>query len=97
MDKNPILIGTIILFGLVSFSFCLFSTGAGGWRFDLIENVGKEGFQDLFLGPGQRFSLESPDFLLVEKNSLISFAPPTTINPQVFGALVGEYETEDIK
>jgi len=97
MDKKEILIGTIILFGLVSFSFCLFSGASAGWSFNLIESIGNEGFRDLFLGPGQRFSLESPDFLLVEKNSLTSVAPPTTFTPQVFGALVGGYETEDVK
>jgi len=102
MDKKEILIGTIILFGLVSFSFCFFSTAPaervpGGWSSNLVESIGNEGFGDLFLGPGQRFSLESPDFVLVEKNSLTSLAPPTTFTPQVFGALVGGYETEDIK
>lgn len=102
MSKKPILIGTIILFGLVSFSFCLFSTAPaervpGGWSSNLVESIGNDGFGDLFLGPGQRFFLESPDFVLVEKNSLTSLAPPTTFTPQVFGALVGGYETEDIK
>jgi LysM repeat protein len=96
MDKKEILIGTIILFGLVSFSFYFFSTAPAGSS-NLIESIGNEGFRDLFLGPGQRFSLESPDFVLVEKNSLTGQAPPTTFTPQVLGALVGGYETEDIK
>ena len=51
----------------------------------------------LFLGPTKKFSVESPDFLLVEKNSLTSVAPPTTFSPQVLGALFEGYEQEDIK
>lgn len=97
MYKKPILLGTIFLFGLVSFSFFLFSAGIAGWQPALLEGANNESSQSLFLGPVQRFSLESPDFVLVGKNSLISFAPPMTISPQVFGALVGGYETEDVK
>jgi len=51
----------------------------------------------LFLGPTKKFSVESPDFLLIEKNSLTSVAPPTTFSPQVLGALFEGYEQEDIK
>jgi len=53
--------------------------------------------EGLFLGPTKKFSVESPDFLLVEKNSLTSVAPPTTFSPQVLGALFEGYEPEDIK
>jgi len=97
MLKKPILIGAIILFGLVAFSFYLFSIQIASFQLNLIEQAGEEGSQDLFLGPGQKFSFESPDFVLVEKNSLTSIAPPTTITSKVLGALVGGYETEDIK
>ena len=97
MYKKLILLGAIFLFGLVSFSFFLFSAGMAGWQSAIIEDTKNEDYQNLFLGPVQRFSLESPDFVLVGKNSLISFAPPMTINPQALGALVGGYETEDIK
>jgi len=53
--------------------------------------------EGLFLGPTKKFSVESPDFLLVEKNSLTSVAPPTTFSSQVLGALFEGYEQEDIK
>ena len=53
--------------------------------------------EGLFLGPTKKFSVESPDFLLVEKNSLTGVAPPTTFSPQVLGALFEGYEQEDIK
>lgn len=53
--------------------------------------------EGLFLGPTKKFSVESPDFLLVEKNSLTSATPPTTFSPQVLGALFEGYEQEDIK
>jgi len=97
MYKKSILLGAIFLFGLVSFSFFLFSAGVSDRQPALIEGAENKNSYNLFLGPGQRFSLESPDFVLVGKNSLVSFASPVTINPQVFGALVGGYETEDIK
>jgi LysM repeat protein len=43
----------------------------------------------LFLGPINRFSIESPDLVLIQKNSLKASLPPTTLSPQVLGALVG--------
>jgi LysM repeat protein len=36
-----------------------------------------------------KFYLESPDFLLVQKNSLKASLPPITISPKALGALVG--------
>ena len=50
-----------------------------------------------FLNPANRFLIESPDFLLVEKNSLRPATPPSLVSPQVLGALVSGYEPEDIK
>ncbi len=87
MSKNPILIGTLVLFGLVSFSFFIFSSNPN------LANIAKvEGAQDLFLGPGQKFSLESPDFLLVENCSLKASLPPVMVTPQVLAQIVGQDE-----
>jgi len=87
MSKNPILIGTLILFGLVSFSFFIFSSDPDP------ANIAKiEGVQDLFLGPGQKFSLESPDFLLIENCSLKASLPPVMVTPQVLAQIVGQDE-----
>jgi surface antigen len=87
MLKNPILIGTIVLFGLVSFSFFIFSSSPN------LANIAKvEGAQDLFLGPGQKFSLESPDFLLIENCSLKSGLPPVIVTPQTLAQIVGQNE-----
>ncbi|MBU0547109.1 MAG: M23 family metallopeptidase [Patescibacteria group bacterium] len=44
---------------------------------------------DLFLGPINKFSVESPDLVLIQKNTLKASLPPTTLSPQVLGALVG--------
>ena len=87
MSKNPILIGTIVLFGLLSFSFFIFSSSPN------LANIAKvEGAQDLFLGPSQKFSLESPDFLLVENCSLKASLPPVMVTPQVLAQIVGQDE-----
>jgi len=87
MSKNPILIGAFVLFGLVSFSFFIFSSNPN------LANIAKiEGAQDLFLGPGQKFSLESPDFLLVENCSLKASLPPVMVTPQVLAQIVGQDE-----
>jgi len=87
MSKNPILIGTLVLFGLVSFSFFIFSSNPN------LANIAKtEGAQDLFLGPAQKFSLESPDFLLIENCSLKASLPPVMVTPQVLAQIVGQDE-----
>jgi surface antigen len=87
MSKNQILIGTIILFGLVSFSFFIFSSDSN------LANISEsEGAQDLFLGPSQKFSLESPSFLLIENCSLRSALPPVMVTPQVLAQIVGQDE-----
>ena len=87
MSKNPILIGTIVLFGLVSFSFFIFSHSLN--QTNVVES---EGFPDLFLGPSQKFSLESPDFLLIENCSLKASLPPVMVTPQVLAQIVGQDE-----
>ena len=54
-------------------------------------------FQNPFLNPTNRFFLESPDFLLVEKSSLRAATPPFLVSPQVLGALIGRQEPLEIK
>lgn len=87
MSKNPILIGTVVLFGLVSFSFLIFSHSLN--QTNVAES---EGSLDLFLGPSQKFSLESPDFLLIENSSLKASLPPVMVTPQVLAQIVGQAE-----
>ncbi len=87
MQKGLILIGVVILLSLVAFGFSFFSSYPGQANIAESENS-----QDLFLGPGQKFSLEPPDFLLVENCSLRSALAPCSFSPQVLGALVG-YES----
>ncbi|MDD5145448.1 MAG: LysM peptidoglycan-binding domain-containing protein [Candidatus Pacebacteria bacterium] len=43
----------------------------------------------LFLGQASS-QTESPDFYLVQKNSLMGIAPPVMVTPQVLGAILGE-------
>ncbi len=76
--------GILLLFGLVAFSFYFFSDYHH--QINFVENKNS---QDLFLGPGQKFSLESPDFLLIENCSLRAALTPCSFSPQVLGALVG--------
>lgn len=85
MSKNQILIGTIILFGVVSFSFFIFSHSLN--QTNVAES---EGSPDLFLGPSQKFSLESPDFLLIENSSLKASLPPVMVTPQVLAQVIGQ-------
>jgi len=44
---------------------------------------------DLCLSSINKFYIESPDFLLVQKNSLKASMPPTVFSPQVLGVLTG--------
>jgi murein DD-endopeptidase MepM/ murein hydrolase activator NlpD len=81
-----------ILFGLIISQFLGSNSPVGE-----IGCVSKNSPGDLFLGPAQKFSLESPDFLLVQENSLKASLPPTIFSPQVLGALVGGYESQDIR
>jgi len=48
--------------------------------------------QNNFLITASKFSVESPNFLLVEKNSLRAAAPPTMVSAQVLGTMVADYE-----
>lgn len=50
--------------------------------------------QDNFLIAANKFSIESPNFLLVEKNSLRAAVPPTTVSAQILGTMVVDYEPE---
>ena len=62
-----------------------------------LENFEVKNPHDLFLGPSNKFSLESPDFLLIQRNSLKASLPPTTLSPQVLGALVGSGDLPEVR
>ncbi len=63
----------------------------------LTEDFQVKDTNSLFLGPINKFSLESPDLVLIQKNSLKASLPPTTLSPQVLGALVGSDSTSTRK
>ena len=83
MSRKKIFTSAIILLGLISLILL------GNDSPITMENFEIKSPQDLFLGPSNKFSLESPDFLLIQRNSLKASLPPTTFSPQVLGALVG--------
>ena len=47
-----------------------------------------------FLGPIKNSLEESPDFLLIQKSSLVAFSPPILVTPQVLGSIFGDSESE---
>ena len=47
-----------------------------------------------FVGPVKNSFEESPDFLLIQKSSLIAFSSPVLVTSQVLGSLVGDSENE---
>jgi len=53
-----------------------------------------ESGEEPFLGPVQNSLEESPDFLLIQKGSLIAVSSPVLITPQVLGSSVGDSENE---
>jgi len=84
MSRKKNLIIFVTLLGLVA----LISWNALDKYSDIQEPEGSF-FHNLFLGPVNKFSLESPDFLLIQRNSLRASLPPTSFSSQVLGALVG--------
>jgi len=83
---------TVIFLGLVSFVF-------SGEYNSQIETSQRQATNPnrLFLGPGNKSHLESPDLILIQKNSLKASLPPTTFPTQVLGALVGTEDTPDTR
>lgn len=91
---------SIVLFGLVVLGSASLSDSLDKGDFSLAtvsKLFDKSLGQNSFLGPANKFGPESPEFLLVENNSLRAATPPTKFSPQVFGALVGGFELEDTK
>ena len=91
MSRKKIFTSAIILLGLISLILL------GNDSPITMENFEIKSPQDLFLGPSNKFSLESPDFLLIQRNSLKASLPPTTLSPQVLGALVGSGDLPEIR
>ena len=56
-----------------------------------------ENSQALFVGESQKSETESPNFSLINKNSLIGSCPPVMVTPQILGVLTGEEEPETRK
>ncbi len=59
-----------------------------------LSNQSESGGQP-FVGPIQNSLKESPDFLLIQKSSLMAFSPSVLITPQVLGSLVGDNTTRE--
>jgi len=91
MSKRLFPIVTIILFGLLSFSLFIFSD----YSPSIINFKNDKGPQTLFLGPSQKFSLESPNFLLVENCSVKPALPPVMVTPQVLAQVIGQTEVKN--
>ena len=89
MHKKPVLIVAIILMSLVFLS-CSNNS-------EQESSVKNNNDRNLFLGAIKSFTLESPDFLLIGKNTISACSPANIFSPQVLGALVGAYEPQDIK
>ncbi len=92
MSRKKIFTSAIILLGLISLSLL-----GNDSPIITMENFEVKSQYDLFLGPSNKFSLESPDFLLIQKNSLKASLPPTTLSPQILGALVGSVDLSEIR
>ncbi len=92
MSRKKIFTSAIILLGLISLSLL-----GNDSPIITMENFEVKSPHDLFLGPSNKFSLESPDFLLIQRNSLKASLPPTTLSPQVLGALVGSVDSSEIR
>ncbi len=91
MSRKKIFTSAIILLGLMSLILL------GNDSPITMENFEVKSPHDLFLGPSNKFSLESPDFLLIQRNSLKASLPPTTLSPQVLGALVGSGDLPEVR
>lgn len=84
MSRKNTLIVLVIFTALISLNFLEKESPSLS-----MENFQLTNSNDLFLNSIEKFSIESPDFLLVQKNSLKASIPPTIFSPQVLGALVG--------
>jgi len=52
--------------------------------------------EGLCVGPVQGSCLESPDYYLVQKSSLMSLSPPITVTSQVLGSVIGGLEEPEV-
>jgi len=93
---------SIVLFGIITITPSYLLNGSIknevllALKSDVTSNNAKTGenSQSLFIGETQKSEIESPDFSLIGKNSLISSCPPVMVTPQILGALTGEEQPE---
>lgn len=106
-SKNPFLylgIISIILFGILTLTPAYLLKGSiknevlpAVTSEDMLNNSKTgETSQTLFISESQKSGTESPDFSLINQNSLIGFCPPVMVTPQILGVLTGE-ETPEIR
>ncbi len=86
-----------ILFGLVSIGLRTILSLPDSQRVFSLANV-SEAFnqnEQMFLSPAEKVLIESPVFLLVQKNSLQAASPVNVFSPRALGALIGGVAFQD--
>jgi len=84
-----IIILIVFFFGFLCFG--LNSLSSGSFSF-LQASLSKT--DSLFVKPANNFLRESPKIALLESNSVIAVSPPSSVDPQVLGAIIGGGELE---
>jgi len=84
--RDPFLYLGILAVALLIFAFFLPKTGA---KVNLAVQEGQIATASPFIQPVDSRP-ESPEFCLIQKNSIFGFAPPMTVTPQVLGVIMGE-------
>ncbi len=96
-------VAAAFLFVLISAGSGLFlksiAVNSGFYLADISKIFSSQNTTDLFVGflTTKEFSLESPQFILVENSVLLASTPPTTFSSQVLGSLFANYESEDVR
>jgi len=88
---------SVILLGLASMGIRSILSPPDSQRVFSLANVSEtfNGDEQMFLNQAEKVLIESPDFLLIQKNSLQAASPVNTFSPQVLGALVAGVEPRD--
>ncbi len=79
----------IFIFGVLCFG--LNSLPSGGFSF---LKASLNDAESLFAKPANNFLRESPQIALLEDNSIVAVSPPSTIDTQVLGAIIGGGEMD---
>ena len=83
----------IILFGAFIFTSSAVMDSLGD--FSLLASAAKSG-ESLFAQPSNNFVRESPNMSFVQNNSLVSVSPPSTVDSEVLGTMLGGIDDENM-